>query len=158
MKRKGNSDYVETDRGPRPVRVFSPAAGTWRVTRTGKRWFNRPDQQPSEVVVQVLATIYTTKNARDAPVEHYGWFPVTDLPTDVKAAIDAAFPIPGRDTAAHPLRDIVLQEIKDDVMTKLGHRVDATTGEVVLHWESDQLITLDTGRDWHFSLLRTKIV
>ena len=64
MKRKGNSDYVETDRGPRPVRVFNPAAGTWRVTRAGKRWFSRPDQQPREVVVQVPAKDEPTRRRR----------------------------------------------------------------------------------------------
>ena len=47
MKRKGNSDYVETNLGPRPVRVFNPAAGAWRVTNLGNRWFDSARAPPS---------------------------------------------------------------------------------------------------------------
>ncbi len=58
MRRKGNSDYVETDRGPRPVRVFNPAAGTWRVTNLGNRWFgSERAPQHSEVVMQLPVTL-----------------------------------------------------------------------------------------------------
>ena len=61
MKGQGNSDYVETNLGPRPVRVFNPAAGTWRVTNLGNRWFHSEHQQ-SEVVIQLPAKFYTQKH------------------------------------------------------------------------------------------------
>ena len=79
MKRRGNSDYVDTDRGPRPVRVFNPAAGTWRVTALGGRWFGS-EHAPhySEVVMQLPVKFYTQKRG-GGQVMHRGWFPVTDL-------------------------------------------------------------------------------
>ena len=56
------------------MRVFNSAAGTWRVTDLGKRWFRERADQTSEIVMQLPVKFYTTKNATNAPVVHLGWF------------------------------------------------------------------------------------
>ena len=55
MTRRGNSDYIDTNVGPRPVRVFNAAAGTWRVTNLGKRWFQERDVPPPWVPLRGMA-------------------------------------------------------------------------------------------------------
>ena len=76
LDRKGNSDFIQTNRGRRPVRVFDARTGRWRLTWLGKCWFAQ--NELSQFVVQIPAKFYTTK-ADGRVVEHEGRYPVTDL-------------------------------------------------------------------------------
>ena len=62
---------------------------------------------------------------------------------------------PARDAEIRAIK----QEVKVAIRAELANRVDAATGQEVLHFESDQLITLDPDptREWRFSELRTEI-
>ena len=57
------------------IRVFNAAAGTWRVTNLGKRWFKQRDVPNSEYVLQLPVIFHTFKQARDNPVVHRGLAP-----------------------------------------------------------------------------------
>ena len=51
ITRRGNTDYVATTRGPRPVRTFFGNSGEWRVTKLGTTWFGRAGVPQSEYVL-----------------------------------------------------------------------------------------------------------
>ena len=79
ITRRGNTDYVSTSRGPKPVRVFNGATGEWRVTRIGKNWFGRAGMPRSEYVIMLPAKFYTFKLGQAEPVRHPGWYPIAIL-------------------------------------------------------------------------------
>ena len=53
LLRRGNTDYVMTTQGERPVLVFDGASQRWRITRVGKKWFARDGQPRSEYVTEL---------------------------------------------------------------------------------------------------------
>jgi len=38
VERRGNTDWIETNRGPRKLRTFNGVRGTWNLTPLGRRY------------------------------------------------------------------------------------------------------------------------
>mgnify|MGYP006234628399 CR=1 FL=1 len=68
------------------------AAGTWRVTNLGKRFF-RDRAPPNTEYVLCLPVLFHIQKG-DHVVEHTGWFPVTDLEPALRERLETVFPQP----------------------------------------------------------------
>ena len=71
IERHGFTDYLETNKGWKPVRVFDGRGqGRFRLTRVGRRFYEK--NTLNEYVIQLPALFRTYKEAGAPPVEHMG--------------------------------------------------------------------------------------
>ena len=150
ITRKGNTDYLKTDAptkdGWRAIRTFNAGTGEWRLTALGKRYFADHQLLP-EIVIRIPAIFDTHRSGRPN-VRHEGWFPYELLDISLREELAEVMMMPGG-------REDRLQAFRGQVLEKLKSR--ELNGEIVLHFESDQMVLLDTTRDWEFSSMSTSV-
>ena len=88
IERRGFTDYLETNEGWKPIRVFDGRGhGRFRLTRIGKRFYH--EHTLNEYVIQLPALFRTYKDA--GVVEHRGFYPIHALPPNIRARLDLVF-------------------------------------------------------------------
>ena len=132
--RRGNTDYIQTSVGRRAIRTFDGANGSWKLRNLGKRFF-KSNALP-EVVLRIPCVFLTTKK-NGQELRHLGWFPCELLDEGLRAPLTRLY-LPGPHA---PDRARRIQALKDEILRDLEIRRDVATGMVVLHFESDQLVT-----------------
>ena len=90
IERHGFTDYLETNKGWKPIRVSDGRGqGRFRLTRVGKRYYHK--NTLNEYVIQLPALFRTYKVAGEDPVEHRGFYPIHALPPGIRARLDLVF-------------------------------------------------------------------
>ena len=152
IRRRGNTDYLKTNArtrdGWRAIRTFSSASGEWRLTALGKRYFADHDGLP-EYVLRIPARFDVYRSGRPN-AQYEGWFPFELLDVNMRQRLEALTVGPGQN------RDARIAGFKAQILELLESRRDES-GSIVLHFESDTRIFLDTTRDWEFSSMSTQV-
>ena len=84
LTRKGNADFLPTNKGSRRVRTWQPTSGQWKLTALGKRYFTGAD---SEFVIS--PTSKDVISARGCGRSHAGNVRFRNLITQNKHAYDS---------------------------------------------------------------------
>ena len=93
IERRGFTDYLKTNKGWKPIRVFDGRGqGRFRLTRVGKRFYEK--NTLNSYVVQLPALFRTYKEAGAPPVIHRGFYPIEGLPPAIRRRLDAVFDPP----------------------------------------------------------------
>ena len=83
IERRGFTDYLKTNRGWKPIRVYDGRGqGRFRLTRVGKRFYHA--NTLNEYVIQLPALFRTYKEANAPPVEHRRFYPIHALPPELR--------------------------------------------------------------------------
>ena len=89
IERHGFTDYLDTNKGWKPIRVFDGRGqGRFRLTRVGKRFYHK--HPLNEYVIQLPALFKTYRTSGEV-VEHRGFFPIHALPLGIRARLDLVF-------------------------------------------------------------------
>ena len=136
--RRGNTDYIETSVGRRAIRTFDGADGKWKLSNLGKRYF-KSNALP-EVVLRIPCVFLTTKK-NGQELRHLGWFPYELLDEGLRTQLTQLY-LPGPYTPDLTRR---VQALREEILENMDNRRDVATGRIVLHFESDQMVTHVSG-------------
>jgi hypothetical protein len=149
VQRHGTTDYLETNKGWKAIRVFDGRGqGRFRVTRVGKRFYHK--NTLNEYVIQLPALFRTYKNAGEAPVEHRGFYPIHALPPAIRERLDKVFdPQPPAAALGMAAKAAEIAALKLRIKATLRQTMEnrrTTDGRLILSYESDQEILFEEGR------------
>ena len=159
IERRGFTDYLKTNKGWKPIRVFDGRGqGRFRLTRVGRRYYEK--NTLNNYVVQLPALFRTYKEAGAPPVIHRGFYPIEGLAPAIRRRLDAVFDpaegaaLPAAARAAEI--EALKTSIKDTLQQSLQNR-RTEDGELILSYESDQEILFEAARPWKISYLDTDV-
>ena len=148
ITKRGGTEFLETNRGPKKIRSWAAEHGRWMVTRLGERYFR---ERPSEYIISIPVRFNIIRGRDNAEIEYRGYMPVTSLIARLRGILGE---VSARDGGDPGVLTILRQGVLNEVM-----RYRDQDGNVAVHFESDVTAWYnpDTPREWRYSEMRTTI-
>ena len=74
ITKRGATEFLETNKGLKKIRTWTPEHGVWKVTRLGQRYFR---DRPSEYIVSIPVRYDIIRGKDNAEISYRGYMPVT---------------------------------------------------------------------------------
>ena len=149
ITKKGATELLETNKGPKKIRTWSAEHGVWKVTQLGQRFFR---ERPSEYIVSIPVRYNIIRGRDNAEIQYRGFMPVTSLNARLRG-------IMGEITASAGENDPnLITRMRQGVLNEVMRYRDED-GNVAVHFESDvtAYYNPETPREWRYSEMRTTI-
>lgn len=109
ITKRGGTEFLETNRGPKKIRSWAAENGRWMVTRLGERYFR---DGPSDYIISIPVRFNIIRGRDNAEIAYRGYMPVTSLNARPRGVLGEVSARDGGDPGALTrLRQGVLNEV-----------------------------------------------
>ena len=84
ITKRGASDLLDTNAGPKKIRSWNPERAEWMLTRLGRRFFRN---RPSEYLISIPVQYNIVRERDNALVQYRGYMPITQLSPALQGTI-----------------------------------------------------------------------
>ena len=99
---------METNRGPKKLRIWQPDQGEWRLTKLGTRYYRT---KPSEYIISIPVRYDILRDRDDSEVFYKGYMPVSQLSAKLRDRI--------AELSAQGSEDDLLERIRRGVLSEV---------------------------------------